>query len=202
MVIIILLLIVIIAIPICIRMSHHSRLNNRSVTETAHLIAKDVYSEAQEYAAAHGLDLDRDIVSFYVGTQGISIQYLDGVQQILYIDLGYSIDTLNGCDLKLLRINQSIVEKFGSDKWAVRIVTESGKLIPEEDLRVKIHHSDWYSFVSFKCGSKDICSPRISPHCISILCLCEGVFGFLRRGITSLLYLRTATIFNCRCEVA
>ena len=156
MVIIILLLIVIIAIPICIRMSHHSRLNNRSVTETAHLIAKDVYSEAQEYAAAHGLDLDRDIVSFYVGTQGISIQYLDGVQQILYIDLGYSIDTLNGCDLKLLRINQSIVEKFGSDKWAVRIVTESGKLIPEEDLRVKIHHSDWYSFVSFKCGSKDI----------------------------------------------
>ena len=71
MVIIILLLIVIIAIPICIRMSHHSRLNNRSVTETAHLIAKDVYSEAQEYAAAHGLDLDRDIVSFYVGTQGI-----------------------------------------------------------------------------------------------------------------------------------
>ena len=156
MVIILLLLIVIIAIPICIRRSHHSRLNDRSVTETAHLIAKKVYSEAQEYAAAHGLNLDRDIVSFYVGTQGVSIQYLDGIQQVLYIDLGYSLDTLNGCDLKLLRINQSIVEKFGSDKWAVRIVTESGKLIPEEDLRVKIHHSDWYSFVSFKCGSKDI----------------------------------------------
>ena len=84
MVIILLLLIVIIAIPICIRRSHYSRLNDRSVTETAHLIAKKVYSEAQEYAAAHGLDLDRDIVSFYVGTQGVSIQYLDGVQQILY----------------------------------------------------------------------------------------------------------------------
>lgn len=146
-------LLAVVMIPISIRASHNSRLNDRSATKSAEIIAENIYSAIQKYAASHMFNASEDIRSVKVTTEYVEIEYRYGRQIINYIDFNYVMDVINGCDLKLLRLNQALVKLLGADRWAVKITDENGDFIPSEDMTVKIYHDSWHSFTTFYYGS-------------------------------------------------
>lgn len=151
--ILIAVLLTVVIIPISIRVSHNSRLNDRSVTKSAEAMAENIYSAIQKYAAPHTSNVSEDIRSVKVTTEYVEIEYRYNRQLINYVDFNYVMDVINGCDLKLLRLNQALVKLLGVDKWAVKITDENGDFIPSEDLTVKIYHDSWHSFTTFYYGS-------------------------------------------------
>lgn len=150
----IILISIIILIPVCVRVSHYKRLNDNAVTQKTYEIAKLVYSDIEKYAKQNQINIKTDIRSIVVTSGFVEISYRQSIQHIEFINYDYVMDVVNGCDLKLLRLNQAIVRFIGSDKWAVEIRDENDNFIPAEDLYVSIYHNDWYSNASYSDGVK------------------------------------------------